>query len=268
MDGGALKLPLGAASENWPDDINAAIRDAGIGGSQLTLDLASLDPMMKRGKIAFSWKDLRSTVQPPAADSLGAAHDAVMVEIPLKLVIPHFMAIAKAPSDRKRVNVDESIPDVFSREDIAAKTAPQPAAPESAAAVPAVHPAPAPAPAAAAVSKGKAPAEIVAQICQLPGVTGALLTMSDGLPMAKQLPPSINGDALSGFVPEIFNRTAQYLKESQLGDVSTVEVQAGAHTLNIRKSGAAYIAALGNTGATLPSGKLAQIANEAARDNQ
>lgn len=267
MEGGNLKLPLSAASEQWPDDLKAAISDAGIGDSQLTLDLASLDPMMKRGKIAFSWKDLRATIQPPAANSVGTANDAVNVEIPLKLVIPHFMAIAKAPAEQRKVNVDESIPDVFSKEDIAAKTSPQPAAAEPATA-PAVESAPSPEPAAKSPSAGKAPAEIVAQICQLPGVTGALLTMNDGLPVAKQLPAAVNGDALSGFVPEIFNRTAQYLKESQLGEASTVEVQAGEHTLNIRKSGDAYIATLGNAGVNLPSEKIAEIANEAARDNQ
>jgi predicted regulator of Ras-like GTPase activity (Roadblock/LC7/MglB family) len=89
--------------------------------------------------------------------------------------------------------------------------------------------------------------------------------MNDGLPVAKQLPANVNGDALSGFVPEIFNRTAQYSKESQLGEAATVEVQTGEHTLTIRKSGDAFIATLRTVGAELPSDKIAEIANTAAK---
>jgi predicted regulator of Ras-like GTPase activity (Roadblock/LC7/MglB family) len=266
VDDGNVKLPLGSISENWPDELKSAIGDAGIADSQVTLELASLDPMMKRGKIAFTWKDLRATLQPSASDSVGSAQDGAEVDVPLKLVIPHFMATATSPARQKKVDVDATIPDVFSKEDIAGKTAPEPAAPAAPAAEPAPEPTPVEAPAPAeATPAGKSPAQIIAEICQLPGVSGALLTMNDGLPVAKQLPANVNGDALSGFVPEIFNRTAQYSKESQLGEAATVEVQTGEHTLTIRKSGDAFIATLRTVGAELPSDKIAEIANTAAK---
>ena len=252
-------MPLGSVSDGWPDELKSAISDAGIADSQVTLDLASLEPMMKRGKIGYTWT---------VADSVGAAQDSAEVSIPLKLVIPHFMSAATPQADQKKVDVDTSIPDVFSKEEIAAKTAQEPAAPDPAPAAEAPAPAPAPEPAAKSAPSGAAPAEIVAQICQLPGVTGALLTMSDGLPVAKELPDGVNGDALSGFVPEIFNRSEQYATASQLGDAASVEVQTGAHLLHIRKSGGAYIAALGKPGADLPSDKLAEIVNAAGRENQ
>ena len=266
VDDGNVKLPLSSISENWPDELKSAIGDAGIADSQVTLELASLDPMMKRGKIAFTWKDLRATLQPSASDSVGSAQDSAEVDVPLKLVIPHFMATATSPAGQKKVDIDATIPDVFSKEDIAGKTAPEPAAPAAPAAEPAPEPTPVEAPAPAeATPAGKSPAQIIAEICQLPGVTGALLTMNDGLPVAKQLPANVNGDALSGFVPEIFNRTAQYSKESQLGEAATVEVQTGEHTLTIRKSGDAFIATLRTVGAELPSDKSAEIANTAAK---
>jgi hypothetical protein len=99
-----------------------------------------LDPMMKRGKIAFTWKDLRATLQPSASDSVGSAQDGAEVDVPLKLVIPHFMATATSPARQKKVDVDATIPDVFSKEDIAGKTAPEPAAPAAPAAEPAPQP--------------------------------------------------------------------------------------------------------------------------------
>jgi len=170
--------------------------------------MAVIEPMMKRGKATFTWKDLRSTAQPSIADAVGASQDATELEIPLKFIIPHFMAASKPASEQKQVDVDTSIPDVFSKEDIEAKTqAAAPAPPKEEASPAPTAPEPAPSPSAA--PSATAPNEIVERLSQIPGVTGALITMGDGLSMAKKLPAGVDSDALAGFVPGLYNRTAQ-----------------------------------------------------------
>jgi len=211
---------------------------------------------MKRGKVAFPWKSLRSTAQPALDSTVGAAQDDTEVEIPLKLIIPHFMSANKPTAGQKQVDVDTTIPDVFSKEDIAARTAP------ATSTAPAETPKPTPAaPAAAPPAAGASPSELVAKICQIPGITGALVTMSDGLPMAKQLPAGVDGDALSGFVPELFKKATQYADASKLGAAAAAEIQTTNHTLSVRKSGDTFIAALGPANTALPNKELAQIAS-------
>ena len=211
---------------------------------------------MKRGKVAFPWKSLRSTAQPALDSTVGAAQDDTEVEIPLKLIIPHFMSANKPTAGQKQVDVDTTIPDVFSKEDIAARTAP------ATSTAPAETPKPTPAaPAAAPPAAGAPPSELVAKICQIPGITGALVTMSDGLPMAKQLPAGVDGDALSGFVPELFKKATQYADASKLGAAAAAEIQTTNHTLSVRKSGDTFIAALGPANTALPNKELAQIAS-------
>ena len=237
---------------------------AGSTGSNVSIEMSALEPMMKRGKAAFAWKTLRATAQPAIDASVGAAQDEIEVDIPLKLIIPHFMAASKPATEQKQVDVDNSIPDVFSKEDIAARTAP---APEPAATAPTPAPAPAPATAPApapAPAPTTSPADLVAKICQLPGVTGALITMGDGLAVAKQLPDGVDGDALAGFVPELFNKAARYSNASKLGAAAVADIHTEAHTLSVRKAGEAYVAVLGAAGAALPSRDLEQLAAASA----
>lgn len=261
-------LPFAAVLPGLPDPLKGEL--AGLAEASLALKVGELEPMMKKGRVSFPWKQLRPLIVPAPAATLGAAHDETAVDVPLKLVIPHFMAGRKPAPAQKQVTVDQSIPDVF-----AGKTA-APAAPPA----PALTPAPAaqaapPAPAAPAPAPSKlgqifgqpakaawTPVEIVQATAKLSGVAGALIATPDGLGVASQLPPGLSGDAMSGFLPEIFNRINQYTKDLKLGETNSISVQVGKQPLEIRRTGKLYFAALGQAGQSLPSEKLSAIAIE------
>ena len=66
----------------------------------------------KSGKIAFPWKALRSWIKPPVP-AAPSPYDTTMLELPLKIVTPLFLAELKATRAQKRYSLDEAIPDLF-----------------------------------------------------------------------------------------------------------------------------------------------------------
>lgn len=249
---------------------------AGVG---FYIPVEIVDPMMKKGKVVFPWSELRGWSRPAIDASVGAIHAGTPVEIPLKIVIPQFMAARKpAAGPQKTVSVAENIPDVFAAK-IAATAAP--AAPAAAPAAPApAAPAPAPAPVASAPAPA-APrsnllgeifgqpakqdwshAEIAQNTAKLPGVAGAIIAMPDGLKVASQLPPEISADGFAGFMPAIFSRVGQYTKDLSLGETTQIKVQMGAKPLYIFKTAKLFFAVLGRAGEAVPEAKLEKIATQ------
>jgi predicted regulator of Ras-like GTPase activity (Roadblock/LC7/MglB family) len=102
----------------------------------------------------------------------------------------------------------------------------------------------------------------------LPGIAGSLISMADGLAVAKHLPAGTNADALAGFIPDIFTRLTQYTKDLQLGEVNCVTVQVGQQPLQIHRCGKLYLSALGAAGAALPAEQLTALARQLAQLNK
>ena len=73
-----------------------------------------LDPALRQGKAAFAWKVLRSWVR-PAVQPMVSEHDGMMVELPLHIIAPMFVAKQKQTSffRKEKVEVDENIPNLF-----------------------------------------------------------------------------------------------------------------------------------------------------------
>ena len=86
-----------------------------------------IEGAIKQGKVAFPWKAVRSWIKPPVAESV-SAHDAALVDLPLRVITPLFLAELKATRAQKKISVDDNIPDLFSdaRQSDAAAPAPAP----------------------------------------------------------------------------------------------------------------------------------------------
>lgn len=270
VEGDKLVLPFAAVTLGLPEALKAEV--GSLAQANLVLNMGELEPMMKKGRVSFPWKQLRAQIQPAPSANLGAAQDATAVDIPLKLLIPHFMAARKPAPAQKQVTVDQNIPDVFAGKAAAPAPAPAPAPTPAPSLTPAVTAPAAPTPAVPASKLGQlfgqpsksgwTPAEIVQATTKLGGVGGALIATHDGLSVACQLPPSLNGEAMSGFLPEIFNRINQYTKDLKLGETNSIAVRVGTQPLEIRRAGKVYFAALGQPGQSLPADKLGAIAAE------
>lgn len=134
---GTLTLRLQDLCGAWPEPIRNEA--AGYGDAQVALPADNLAAALAKGKVTFTWGQIRSFLT-PAPHNGSAAPEATELQLPLKVVAPAFMALSKKPAARKKAEFDESIPAMFDGGKPAAAPAPAPE-PEAAAA-----PAPAPAP--------------------------------------------------------------------------------------------------------------------------
>jgi len=158
-----LAVPLSALSEGWPETICQEIAQQNLSDARVALPVEAVETALKKGRVTFPWKSLRSWIRPATPPAV-SAHDAVELELPLKVIAPLFIARKQsATPTQQKLTVDEEIPNLFFG-------FPQPEAPAPAAApagtrqfarVPspavstaaAAAPAPAPAPVAPVASK-------------------------------------------------------------------------------------------------------------------
>jgi predicted regulator of Ras-like GTPase activity (Roadblock/LC7/MglB family) len=281
-----LKVPLVSLARNWPDPMRRDILATHLSAT-VHLPFTELEAALKRGKVVFSWKQLRMWLSPKPT-STSSEHDAASFELPLAVLAPLFLARrSSTPKPNKTAALDD-IPDVFqtrkAREPIeepkpstlrdsahreTAATAPQPA--PMASPVLQASLAKAATPSAAvpnqldsltAARSSPVPTELVQRACHLTGVAGALVATLDGLVIASQLPPKMSADMAAGFLPQIFNRIGQYTRELKLGDPMQIEMLVGNLPLQIYRTASAYFAVLGKGAEPLPKMQLSALSTQ------
>jgi predicted regulator of Ras-like GTPase activity (Roadblock/LC7/MglB family) len=277
-----ISAPLAALSENWPEDLKTEIELLDLNGAQVALPVNLVEPALKRGRVIFSWRDLRSWIKSAAVAI--SVHDGIELELPLKVLAPLFFARQKNGAGQRKVSVSEEIPNLFF-----GFPQPEPAG---------VPPTPVPSAVAAAnpppdtnyflranqpqttdsefkrkggtdfSSRAAAPADVVARAMQLPGVAGALIALPDGLKVASQIPADLNGDTLAAFIPQIFARVNQCSRELRMGDLNNLSFTVGNAPWKIFRVNAVYFAAFGRANESLPGAPLAALAVELDRKKQ
>ncbi len=258
--GALLSLPLEKISEVWPEAIREEIASAPH-GSTLELPVEEIGEALKRGKITLPWARLRAAITPPLATPCDALYAEAMLELPLRVVAPLFMAVAPTSSSR-RVTVDEAIPAPFAtaatRRAEAAALAPQETtgAPDAIAATGG----------GTLGFDGRLPKELVERACALNGVAGAVIALKEGLLVAAQLPPEFEKETFGAFLPQLFNRVEQTMESLQIGPLQNLMFTAGERPWQIWKAGEnVFFAAMGRPGELLPGAQLKLIAAQLAR---
>lgn len=291
-----FNIAFSIIEESLPEPIRIEAAQLDLADAKLSLPADEVAEGMKRGKIAFTWKQLRGWLV-PAVPPMASAHDGLVVTLPLALVAPIFMARKKEQGGQKRIVVDQKIPNLFfgfPQPEAAAPTAmaPEPAAPV-AKAIPVV-PAPKPAetnyfvfdddkengvseasPAAAAkpvkaggapgttfASRRATPSEIVTKASLLEGVYGALVALPDGLLVAAKLDPALNGETLAALIPQMYSKLSACTKELRMGELNNLNFTVGKIPWKIFRVNGIYFAAFGCAGEPLPTGHLAELAAE------
>jgi hypothetical protein len=281
---------LADISSDWPEPVQQEINALNISHAIAQLPFGVIEIAVKQGKIALPWRIFRSWIKPAVVAS-SSPNDAVVVELPLKVVAPLFLSELKSGKPQKKIAIDDNIPDLFSnRPSTETPAAISPAGPVGTSAIPFPVAAkttdtnyygrpPAenqPEEVAPVVKKGPSPGtaflvryatpnEIVSKAAALDGVDGALIALPDGLLVASQIPASMNADTVAAFLPQIFSRVTQCTKELRLGELNNLNFTVGAIPWKIFKVGAIYFAAFGRAGEPLPSAQLAGIAAELDR---
>jgi predicted regulator of Ras-like GTPase activity (Roadblock/LC7/MglB family) len=108
-----ITTTLNALWESWPESLRREIVQNNLADAKLAMPTNFVEAALRQGRVVFAWKLLRSWIRPATAPGV-SAHDALELELPLKVIAPLFIArkqvAAQAPTN---VSVDEAIPNLF-----------------------------------------------------------------------------------------------------------------------------------------------------------
>ncbi|MGO8839253.1 MAG: roadblock/LC7 domain-containing protein [Limisphaerales bacterium] len=111
MESGAISAPLTALSEHWPEGLRLEIIQSNLAHAQVLLPTHLIEPALKRGRITFTWRNLRPLIKPPPPASV---HDGIELELPLSVIAPLFFARQKAaPRTQSPAQPPAEIPNLF-----------------------------------------------------------------------------------------------------------------------------------------------------------
>ena len=262
---------LSALAEGWPEALRLEIVQLNLADARMALPVQLVEEALKRGKVAFPWKVLRSWIRPSPLPTV-SAHDNLSVELPLKVIAPLFLSHQKnVEKSQHRTEIDESIPNLFFG-------FPQPNPPtQESAGVPSSAPAHAvakpidtnyyvwddssesarvdetefkrkPTPGTTFITRYATPNEVVSRAAALEGVAGALIALPDGLMVASKLSPDLNGDTLAAFLPQIFAKVSQCTKELRMGELNNLNFTVGNVPWKIFRVNAIFFSVFGQLG--------------------
>lgn len=284
-----ISVSLREVFEAWPVGVRDEITALGIASSFVALPYSAIESAVKRGKVIFSWRTIRSWIKPPLGYGQTSPLDSTALELPLKIIVPLFLNESKAATAHRKVVVDSAIPDVFNR----AIRLPEPPPPEAVALVPApiqsatvansdtnyfgrkdvpgpaeeeaMKPKPGAAPGTSFLKRYSSPNEIVSKATNLAGVAGAFITLGDGLLVSHRLPAHLNPESVAAFLPQIFGRLSQTTKELRMGDLNNLSFTVGTTPWRIFRVGSLFFAAVGFEDQPLPTANLTALAGELDR---
>jgi predicted regulator of Ras-like GTPase activity (Roadblock/LC7/MglB family) len=283
--GEPLKIALSALSENWPAKIKAEIANSGLATTTVAFPLEKIEPALRSGKIAFAWRELCGWIEPKVENATEASEE--MVELPLNVVAPLFMAKHRPTKVQKRIEIS-AVPDLFVGRNLTPPSPPPAAPPASLEIIPQpvkteAPAAPQAAPVVVALPKtvhplgelfgqptkqNWTPNEIVKNLTAIAGVTGAFIAMIDGLLVAAQLPTELKAETVAAFLPQIFGRMNQYTRELQLGAMSRLAFEVEDTVWQVVKIGSIYLVVLAKSGQELSRENLNRVATEISKQVQ
>jgi predicted regulator of Ras-like GTPase activity (Roadblock/LC7/MglB family) len=273
-----LLVGLTTLAEVWPESVRQEIVQLNLVDAKVSLPKEVVERALKQGRIAFTWKSLRSWIRPLPLPAV-SAHDSAILELPLKVVAPLFLARQREASKaQQQVAIDDNIPNLFfgfpqaepaNGVSVAAATA-KPADTnyyvwDDSSDTVKVHESEVkrgPTPGTSFVAKYATPNEVVSRAAGLDGVAGALIALPDGLMVASRLNAELNGDTLAAFLPQIFGKVSQCTRELRMGDLNNLNFTVGNVPWKIYRVNAIFFAAFGRAGEALPTSQLAALAGE------
>jgi predicted regulator of Ras-like GTPase activity (Roadblock/LC7/MglB family) len=96
MEPAVISAPLAALSEDWPEGLRLEITKLNLSNAQVLLPGNLIEPALKRGRVTFTWQNLRPLIKPTPPPA--SIHDGIELELPLKVIAPLFLTRQKAAS--------------------------------------------------------------------------------------------------------------------------------------------------------------------------
>jgi|GEM_PF-1191140 len=110
---GVIALPLAKLRDAWPEAIREEVA-ACPPDARVDFPAAELATALRQGKVSVPWQRLRGMIMPKMAAAGESLYDEALLELPLPVVAPLFMAATQRHSPQQRVSVDENLPALFS----------------------------------------------------------------------------------------------------------------------------------------------------------
>ncbi len=289
-DSNTIHAAMWALMIAWPEALRKEIATGNLTQRMVAFPTSEIEPGIRSGRVNFPWQAIQAWIQPPIAPGEILFDSPEPLPIPLQVIAPLFMAAKKPVAPQRKIQIAESIPDVFSGK----AQAPEPGAAPAAATARRPDPAPvaaaapvaphAPAPVAAQPARvgpvdiatvfgqpdkqSWTPVELVQNTSRLEGVAGALIALPDGLQVASDLPSSMNGDLLAAFLPQIFARITHYTNEIKLGEPSNISFATNQQIWQINKAGNVFLLTVGRPGEALPVAHINAVATQLERQSK
>ena len=107
-----ITAALNTLTEAWPESLRLEIMQTNLSEARIAMPVDVVETALKRGRVVFSWKTIRSWISPAMPTSV-SVHDAAELELPLKVVAPLFLNRKRTAGAQQKVAVDEAIPNLF-----------------------------------------------------------------------------------------------------------------------------------------------------------
>ena len=88
---------------------------------------------------------------------------------------------------------------------------------------------------------------------------GALIATRDGLLVHGNVPAPLTGDALAGFLPEMFQRVSHYTEELKMGTPSQLALEVDGRLFSVRKIPGGYLAVISRPGEPLSEPQITTL---------
>lgn len=108
---GELSLLLVEIGAGWPEGIRSELSVL-TGDTKLVLPVSEVSVGLQKGKVAFTWGQIREWLTPAPSSPINLAEDTILV-LPLKVVAPAFVAATGAKKRQSAQAVNQSLPDFF-----------------------------------------------------------------------------------------------------------------------------------------------------------
>jgi predicted regulator of Ras-like GTPase activity (Roadblock/LC7/MglB family) len=114
-DQSVMRIPLKELTELWPENIRTEVAHWNLEQLMVALPAERINAALKQGKVVFAWENLRSWIL-PSPPSAAALQDKVLLELPLPVIMPLFLAGRKQSSkafSKPVPQIADDIPDPF-----------------------------------------------------------------------------------------------------------------------------------------------------------
>lgn len=110
-----LSVLIAEVARAWPEAVRQELKQSNLLQERCEIPMAEVGNALKQGKVRFPWQQLRSWI-PATSAAAGASPNAELIlEIPLKLVAPLYMAKSRPLSGARNGTGLATIPDLFSK---------------------------------------------------------------------------------------------------------------------------------------------------------